>query len=119
MKFIGILIIVLAIFYFLIYPPVSQEKQCFDTSQKTLSDIGYFSSARGWTLEETCKKRSDELLILVDCIEKVKESTFATRYANSLVEGLLPLIRPSSKGIETLKNEHNTECEEFPTYTVE
>ena len=119
MKFIGFLLIILAIFYFLIYPPVSQEKICFDTAQKAITDISYYTASRGLSQSDVCQRRTEVLLDLSDCIDTVKVSSTATKYANGVVEAVLPLLRPSAKGYQTLKSEHNTECSEYSTFQLE
>lgn len=119
MKFLGFFVIVLAVFYFLIYPPISQEKICYDTAQKTITDISYYTASRGWGQEEVCQRRTEVLLDLGDCIQKVKISFIATKYANEVVESILPLIRPSAKGYQTLKSDHNAECSDYERYRLE
>jgi hypothetical protein len=119
MKFLGFLVIVLAVFYFLIYPPASQEKICYDTTQKAITDISYFTASRGWSQAEVCQRRTEVLLDLGDCIDKVKVSSLATKYANGVVEAVLPLIRPSAIGYQTLKSDHNAECSEYERYRLE
>lgn len=116
--FIAILILLLA-GIFVYYPFVSKEKACYDKAQKSYDDIGYTVAARGSGLDEQCRRRTDALLDLEDCVKQSTGSSVIAKYSNFAIEGMVSLIRPVAKGLYTLKSEHNAECFEYSTYQVE
>lgn len=119
MKGIVLIILVLVVGIVVYYPYVSKEKLCYDTTQKAYDDIGYYEAARGLGTKDVCKRRTDALLDLEDCIKQSTGSSTIAKYSNFAIEGMVSLIRPVAKGLYTLKSEHNAECFEYTTYQLE
>ncbi len=119
MKFIFVLILLSGLFYYVIYPPVVSQKRCYDTAAQAITDISYFTASRGLSQGDICQRRTEVLLDLGDCIQKVTSSTRSMHYTGGIVDVMLSLVRPSAKGYQTMKSEHNTECAEYPTYQLE
>lgn len=119
MKFLGLVGILLAAFYYVVYAPVTQEKICYDTARKATTDIAYYTASRGWSQEDICQRRTEVILDLGDCIHKVKISSSVTKYANGIVESILHMILPTTKGYQTQKEDHNAECSAYASYTLE
>ena len=101
------------------FPFVLREKKCYDTSKKSLDDIGYFTTARNWGVYDVCQKRFDTLLDLEICIQTATGTGVIARYSNGLIQGLVAMVRPVEKGLYTYKSEHNQECTEFIKYQLE
>ena len=119
MKGIILLIALSTIFGVLFAPYVSKEKQCYETAQVGVNDIGYNTSAKSWGLNEICKRRTNVLMDLEDCIQTATRSSTLMKYSHEVVRVFLSLIRPYTKGLYTLKEEHNLECIDFQTYQLQ
>lgn len=99
--------------------PLLKEKACYDGSQAFLTDLSYQEGSSGLPVEVVCQRRTDILLDLGDCIGKVRKTTPVYTYANTLMDSLLSLLRPTAKGYTTMKTEHNAQCIEYTTYQLE
>jgi hypothetical protein len=119
MKTIIFLIAVSAIFGVLFMPYVFKEKQCYETADAGINDIGYYTASKALSTEEVCKRRSNVLINLEDCIHTATGSGTLMKYANDVVRVLVSWVRPLTKGLYTLKEEHNNECYDFTTYQLQ
>jgi hypothetical protein len=102
-----------------LYPMVYKEKTCFDTTQSKLTDIQYYVVVRGLSKEDVCSQRSMMLLDLEDCIKAATAGSTLARHVNSIIENTVYFIRPLTKSLTTLKNEHNTDCSDYERFQLE
>ncbi|OGG11882.1 hypothetical protein A2Z00_00325 [Candidatus Gottesmanbacteria bacterium RBG_13_45_10] len=103
----------------LLFPFVMKEKACYEQSQVGLDFIGYSVPARGWDITEVCKRRVVVLGTLEECIHQATRSGgLLTKYTNGVVQGAVYIVRPLTKGFDTLKTEHNQECADYEQYQM-
>ncbi len=119
MKGIIFLIVVCVIFGILFAPHVMKEKQCYDIAAAGVNDLNYYTAAKAWDAKEVCRRRTVILTDLEDCVAQATGSGTLMRYGNGVVASMVSMVRPMSKGISTLKEDHNSECSEYTTYQLE
>ena len=103
MKLLLVCVIGILLGWMYLYQPAAKQKHCYDAAQTSITEIGYLTAARGWNLYDICQKRTDILLDLHDCIEKVSISSLVKNSMPSTVERIVSLLRPTAKGFITLK----------------
>ncbi len=101
-----------------IAPFVMSEKSCYDNSLSSINDIQYQVASRGIGKERVCERRIVVLDELEGCLKKATGSGQIVRYAYPIIEGSLSMVRPMSKALQSLKSEHDLECEDYPDYTT-
>jgi len=102
-----------------LYPMVNKEKMCFDTTQSKITDIQYNIVARGLSKENFCSQRSTTLLDLDDCIKAATAGSILAKYVNNIIENTVYVLRPLTKSLTTLKNEHNADCSDYKKLQLE
>lgn len=120
MKWLFLLVVILLIGAAVyLYPIVNKEKLCFDTTQSKITDIQYDIVARNLSKKDVCSQRSTTLLDLEDCIKAATAGSTLARHVNGIIENTVYLIRPLTKSLTTLKNEHNIDCSDFTKLQLE
>lgn len=102
-----------------IVPFVGSEKACYDNSLRSINDIQYQVAARGISKANVCERRVVVLTGLEGCLKKATGSGQLVQYMYPIIEGSLSMVRPMSKSLESLKEEHNLECEDYPDYKTD
>ena len=120
MKWVYILVVVFLVFVAVkLYPMVMKEKACFDTAAQTIDTLNFSMVANNVSKKDMCSIRSGYLLNLDDCLTQAKAGNKFAKYTGSLVEDAVYVIRPLTKSYITQRNEHNTECSDYPEFQLE
>ncbi len=114
---IGFLILVAGILY--VGPYVNRQKACYDGSMRSINDIKYEVASRSIPKESVCEKRLVVLESLESCLRAATGSGQLISISYPLIEGSLSLVRPVGQNVQSLKGEHNLECEEFPDFRTD
>lgn len=112
MKSVIILFIVLAAGIFYVWPYVGRQKACYEHAQTAIEDIQYNIVAKFWSGEMVCESKVAVLEQLESCLKQATSSGQFITQTYPIIDGAMSVVRPLSKGIFTLKSEHNLECKQ-------
>lgn len=118
MKFFVILILLCIVLFFLFFPLVDRERQCYESSQANLDRISSNILNQRITKDMECSQRMDTLFNLESCMQDATKSSIVAQYANNTIQQLLAIIRPYGKNLWTLKAEHNQSCADYSWYQL-
>jgi len=102
-----------------VFPMVNKEKMCFDATDASYNNIQFAVVSRNLSKEDVCSQRSETLLNLNDCIKAATSGSTLAPHINSIISNTVYLIRPLTKSLTTLKNEHNADCSDYEQYQLE
>ena len=115
------LLIIACIIYAAIYvfPMVNKEKMCFDATEAGYNTIQFNVVSKNLSKEDVCSQRSEMLLDLNDCLKSATSGSTLAPRINNIISNTVYLIRPLTKSLTTLKNEHNADCSDYEQYQLE
>lgn len=118
MKYFFALALILAFVVFIFYPPVNDERKCYDTSRVRLEQIATNVFNQRISRDKECGQTMDVLYDLELCMQEATKSSTIAIYANDTIQRLVTLIRPYAKSLWTMKEEHNQSCENYSWYML-
>ena len=118
MKVFIVFILILIAGFILLFPMIRKEKACYDTADSAINTIN-FNASGGLETEDICDQKTCVLLDLGDCITAATSSSKIAAYSNTIIAGVVGMIRPLSRDFRALKAEHNQECSAYYKYQLQ
>lgn len=112
-----IIVAIVVILGYFIFPMVNTQRICYETAQNDINDIQSNVLMRNWTEQKVCESRMDKIFTLEGCIQDATGSGMLATYTKEFIPRIVSMIRPYSKNVFTLKQDHNNECTNF-SWTV-
>jgi hypothetical protein len=113
MKFWILVLLLCGILFYLFYPPVNNERLCYEASQASLDTITTDIISRGITKFTECEQSADVLYALESCIRDATQSSIVAPHVNDIIQQIVAVVRLSGTNIWMLKADHNKECADF------
>jgi hypothetical protein len=113
-----IILLLCGVFFYLFFPSVNKERQCYETSQRNFDQISANILNQRFSKETLCSQRADVLFNLEICIRDATKSSSVAVYANDIIQRIVAMVRQSRTNLWTLKVQHNEECAEFRGYLL-
>ncbi len=118
MKFWIIVLVILGAVFYILYPLVNRERQCYMISQADLSRIASNVLNMRISKETSCSESTDTLFTLEGCMQDATKSSMVAPYVNDTIQRIIAITRPYEKNLWTLKADHNLECAQSESYQL-